>query len=325
MKNTLLAALLGAALAIGVAHADEAQDIARMIKAGQLDAALQRADAFLATHPRDAQIRFVKGLVLTEQNKTNEAIAVFLKLTEDFPELPEPYNNLAVLYASQAQYEKARAALEMAIRTHPSYATAHENLGDIYSKLASEAYSRALQYDSGNSAAQSKLTLIRELIGGGTKPVSQPQVATATPSPVKAAPAAPKAEPKGDAGKAGAPAVAAKGGSDEDEVRKAVQAWAAAWARQDVEAYLASYASDFQTPAGEARKKWESDRRARIVGKKHIEVRVENIAAKVDGSTAVAKFRQYYKGDSLETKGSKTLTLKKANGKWVIQQEKSGG
>ena len=96
-------------------------------------------------------------------------IAVFTKLSEDYPELPEPYNNLAVLYASQGQYDKARAALEMAIRTNPSYATAHENLGDVYAKLASQAYSKALQLDSNNTGVQPKLALIRDLFAPGAK------------------------------------------------------------------------------------------------------------------------------------------------------------
>src|SRR6266478_4423624 len=94
----------------------------------------------IADNPRDARARFLKGLILTEQNKPNDAIKVFTALTDDYPELPEPYNNLAVLYASQGQYDKARKSLEMAIRTHPSYAIAHENLGDVYAKMASEAY-----------------------------------------------------------------------------------------------------------------------------------------------------------------------------------------
>jgi tetratricopeptide (TPR) repeat protein len=65
-------------------------------------------------------------LILTEQGNSKEAIEIFTKLTQDYPELPEPYNNLAVIYASQGQYDKARAALEQSIRTHPSYATAYE-------------------------------------------------------------------------------------------------------------------------------------------------------------------------------------------------------
>src|SRR6266550_3308925 len=96
-----------------------------------------------------------------------EAIQVFTGLTEDFPELPEPYNNLAVLYASQGNYDKAKSALELAIHTHPSYATAHENLGDIYAQLASRAYDRALQLDKGNTSAQVKLALVKELFSPG--------------------------------------------------------------------------------------------------------------------------------------------------------------
>ncbi len=59
--------------------------------------------------------------------------------------MPEPYNNVAVLYASQNRFEKAREALEMATRNSRSYAIAHENLGDVYARLASEAYRQAVQ------------------------------------------------------------------------------------------------------------------------------------------------------------------------------------
>ena len=172
------------------ALADDAADVSKLLRAGQTDQAMQKVDAVLAQKPRDAQMRFFKGLILTEQGKSNDAIQVFLHLTEDYPELPEPYNNLAVLYASQGEYEKARASLEMAIRTHPSYATAHENLGDVYAKLASQAYDKALQLDSNNQAAQSKLALIRELIsvnsnGGKQKPGAAPPQVTAGRSPAR--------------------------------------------------------------------------------------------------------------------------------------------
>jgi tetratricopeptide (TPR) repeat protein len=91
-----------------------------------------------------------------------EAMAVFSALSEDYPELPEPYNNLAVVYAQQKQYEKARTALEMAIRTDPGYALARENLGDVYARLASQAYDQALQLDPSNKVTQSKLSRLRE-------------------------------------------------------------------------------------------------------------------------------------------------------------------
>ena len=137
-------------IAIPAQAADDVQDANKLFKQGQYAPAMAKVNAFLANNPKDAQARFLKGLILAEQGNTADAIAVFSSLTEDYPELPEPYNNLAVLYAGQGQYEKAKSALEMAIRTHPNYATAHENLGDIYAKMASQAYDRALQLDRSN-------------------------------------------------------------------------------------------------------------------------------------------------------------------------------
>lgn len=175
------------------ALADEASDISRLLRNGQLDQALARADAYLTSKPRDPQIRFLKGLVLTEQGKNADAIKIFNRLTEDYPDLPEPYNNLAVLYASQGQYEKARQSLEMAIRTHPSYATAYENLGDVYSKLASQSYDKALQLDSGNATAEIKLSMVKDLISGNRSkptPPTPPIPSTQTnPAPAIQAPA----------------------------------------------------------------------------------------------------------------------------------------
>jgi tetratricopeptide (TPR) repeat protein len=191
----LLVAFIGAP-----AFADDLADINKLMRAGQYGDALIKVDALLAKTPRDAQSRFLKGVILTEQNKSPEAIAQFTRLIEDFPDLPEPYNNLAVLYASSGQYEKSRASLEMAIRTNPTYATAYENLGDVHARLASQAYDKALQLDSANNAAKSKLTLVRSLVGnttGGTNPktgVPSVAVVAAAPAPVsKPAPAAPVA------------------------------------------------------------------------------------------------------------------------------------
>lgn len=145
------------------AQADVHADVHRLVRSGQLDEAMQKADRYLADKPRDPQMRFLKGVIQTERGQAADAIATFAQLTEDYPELPEPYNNLAVLYAGQSQLDKARAALEMAIRTHPGYAIAHENLGDVYVKLASQSYEKALQIDTGNTTIPPKLGLIRQL------------------------------------------------------------------------------------------------------------------------------------------------------------------
>src|SRR5258706_5907503 len=168
-RGLSLLCLLGF-FAAPAARADDLQDAQRLLKAGQRDQALERVNRALAEKKDDPQARFLKGLILTEQGNTKEAIEIFTKLTQDYPNLPEPYNNLAVIYAGQGQYDKARAALEQSIRTHPSYATAYENLGDVYAKLASQAYGKALQLDSSNTGAQNKLSLVRELVGGTPAP-----------------------------------------------------------------------------------------------------------------------------------------------------------
>ena len=189
-------ALLGAA----AVHAADYSDITVLLKSGKAADALAKADQRLASAPKDPQLRFLRGVAQADSGKPNDAIATFTQLTQEYPELPEPYNNLAVLYAGQNQLDKARTALEMAIRTNPSYATAHENMGDIYAKLAAQAYNKALQLDATNSAALNpKLALIRELFAPGrtpgvpTRTATAPAAAAATRAP--AAPAVASAPP----------------------------------------------------------------------------------------------------------------------------------
>ena len=343
------AVTLSLVLAAAAVHADELQDITRMMRQGQLPQSLERVDKYLAGKPRDAQGRFLKGLILTEMNRPAEAVQVFTKLSEDYPELPEPYNNLAVLYASQGQYEKARTALESSIRTHPSYATAHENLGDIYAKLASQAYDKALQLDSSNTGAKTKLAMIGELIGGGTRTARAPAraepIKTAETTPAKTADASkagvvasagksgvepkatePKAaEPKAAEPKAAEPAAKGGGGqgAETDEIVKTVDAWAGAWARKDVAGYLAYYAKDFKTPKGETRGDWETARKQRISAPKKIEVGIESPKVSISGDNAASvSFRQIYRSDVIKTSGTKTLVLVKTNGKWLIREER---
>lgn len=130
-------------------------EIQHLLKQGRTEQALAKADALIAAQPNDAHARFLKGQILGDAGRTQEAIAFFTRMTEDFPELPEPYNNLAALYAQQKQYDKARAALEMAVRVNPNYALAHENLGDVYAKLAARAYEQAARLGAADSSAGS--------------------------------------------------------------------------------------------------------------------------------------------------------------------------
>ncbi len=145
------------------AAGDPLENIRRLIRDGQFEQALPRLNAFLQDSPRHAEARFLKGLALAEEGRTEEAEEVFLGLTDDYPDLPEPYNNLAVLYAAKGDYAMARESLVLAISNRPGYAAAHENLGDIYARMAGIAYGKALEIDAGNQTAKIKLAMVREL------------------------------------------------------------------------------------------------------------------------------------------------------------------
>lgn len=160
LPRLLLALCLAGA---GAARADEFGDVQRLYYSGKAAAALQRADQFLAANPNDPQMRFMKGVMLADARRDMEAITLFQKLTEDHPDLAEPYNNLAALYAAGGDYAKARATLEQALRMNPNYATAHENLGDVYAGLAAQSYARAQKLDPANVSAPAKLVLVRNL------------------------------------------------------------------------------------------------------------------------------------------------------------------
>jgi len=339
-------ALAPAALA-GVAEAQ------KYLQQGQHAQALDEVERALSTNTKDRQARFLKGVILAEMNKLDEAAAVFTKLSEEAPELPEPYNNLAVIYAQQKQYDKAKAALEMAIRTHPSYAVAHENLGDLYAKLARQAYDRALQIDAANTAAQAKLNLIREIISVSsrpgatatvrvpektvvvqnttpttvqpTKPAVQATQATvqsspvAKPTPAISAPAATATPAKPIKAE---PAVETK--DETKAVRNAVMAWASAWSSKDVKAYLGSYAKNFDVPDGKSRNAWEKERSERVGKPGSIKVSLSDLDISIKGDQATVRFKQSYSSSSFTSSSGKTLIMTQHNGRWQILQERIG-
>jgi len=345
LRVPFLLALLSASLA----HADDHADVGALMRAGKTAEALARAELYLKGKPHDPQMRFLKGVIQADSGKTNDAILTFKKITEDYPDLPEPYNNMAVIYAEQRQFDKAKAALEAAIRTNPSYAVAHENLGDLYSRLASQAYSQALQLDVRNAQLPPKLALIRSPLLLDSRVPQKPAALGAQASgPVTVVPAVPvlvekpapipvPAPPPAAAPAAKAPPVvpapatsplpARVVGADaaEKEVEAAVRAWAEAWSGKNMSAYLSSYGQDFVPPGRQSRKSWEEDRRSRIVGKSHISVKLSNLSIDVQGRRASARFKQAYSADTLNISSRKTLDLAKVGKRWVIIRESTGG
>ncbi|MEP6997313.1 MAG: tetratricopeptide repeat protein [Betaproteobacteria bacterium] len=166
----------------------ELADAAKLVREGQYAQARAKVDAVLAGDAKNPQARFIRGVIETDEGDGDEAIATFQGLTEDYPELPEPHNNLAVIWAKQGSYDKARIELQAALAINPDYAIAHENLGDVYSRLAGTEFEQAATLDKANKSAQAKLKLVSALFvvpPSETPPKPVPPKPAAKPKPKK--------------------------------------------------------------------------------------------------------------------------------------------
>lgn len=156
--------LVAACLSSAQVRADQFQDIEKLYRAGDLQQALRMADEAIVAQPRAAQVRFLKGVMLTDLKRNAQAIEVFTALTQDFPELPDPYNNLAVLYAADGRLEGALVALQTALRNDPTHRAARENLGDVHLALAIQAWTTAqVGANRDDAGLRRKLQLAREI------------------------------------------------------------------------------------------------------------------------------------------------------------------
>ena len=291
------------------AHADVIQDAKSLLSEGRHDAALERIEGHISSNPKDSAARFLKGVALAEAGRRDEGIAVFTALITEFPELPEPHNNLAVLYAAKGDLDQARAYLLEAIRLHPSYATAHENLGDVYGKLAALSYSKALTLDSANHTAREKHALAEKLIGKDT-------------GPRLAAAAAPRPAPSPAATSAAAPAAVST--ALEQEVLETVSRWSRAWSSQDLDSYLSHYAAAFVPADGRSRDNWTILRRKRVLGPRFIEVDITRPeVTRIDDDRARVTFHQSYRSDSYADQVIKTLDLVRQGERWKILSERT--
>lgn len=352
---------LAAALCCGAASADELADVNALLQSKQDTEALKRADAYLKQSPRDARMRFAKGLILADMGRRGDAIEVFEALTSEFPAMPEPYNNIAVLHAAEGRYEDARIALEKAIKANPTYTKAYENLGDIYATLATQRYGKLLQQDPDNAQVRLKYLMVRSVLDNASenlpKAPAKPVIASAEVPAVPAAPAvaAPVAAPSGrnakattaantsnvanaasktkaadasesaSASNAVKPASPAAANGDRDEVLAQLNAWAKAWSDKDVDRYLSFYGSAFKPPKGESRRSWESQRRSRISKPEPIQVSIDSPAVTMKDGAAKVYFVQRYVSGKLSSKDRKVLVMQKADGQWKIVEERVAG
>ena len=169
--------LLGAVFIALPALANDESRVVDLMRKGQWNPALSIADRHLAKHPGDAAMRFLKGLLQQKSGRQRDAITTYQRLIQDHPALPEPYHNLAVLYAAQGQFEQSRATLEQAAEASRSLANIHEKLGDVYAHMAMGIYRQSLQPQDPGLAQTAGLPLIQQLIA---KPAPSMAVASGT-------------------------------------------------------------------------------------------------------------------------------------------------
>jgi tetratricopeptide (TPR) repeat protein len=146
------------------AQADLYSDVNRLINSGQWDKAQKEVDQRLQVAPTDPQMRLLLSRIQDAQGQTQAAMDTLQALTQSFPELAEPHNNLAVLLARENRHADALASLQAAVQARPDYAVALENMGDVYAALASQAYAKALQITPQQRRIQAKQLGIDQML-----------------------------------------------------------------------------------------------------------------------------------------------------------------
>jgi len=271
---------------------------------------LESIDAILATQAKHQQALFLKAMTLQRIGRIDDAIAAYQVLNREYPQSPEPYNNLAVLYAQQGKHKQARDTLLRALNAHPSYATAYKNLNDIYSRMASNAYSKALALNNKKGAKQIKLALINKIEVPAAEntdnklPLAKNPVTAQVSTAIKV------------------PTAAAQDSAEKELIIDTIMGWSNAWAAQNSDAYLAYYAASFNPPNGFTRLRWENDRRIRLRKPSFIRVSIQSPkVVLLSENSARLTFKQNYQSNRFRDAVIKTLLLKKISGSWQIVEE----
>lgn len=247
-----------------------------------------------ATHTRT---RFLTAYAYQMDAQSDKAIALYQALIDDNPTLPEPRNNLALIYLEQGDYDRASQLLVEAINTHPSYATAYGNLSQIYKGIASEAYRRAVS-ESGEPAKYThniELSAITRLDS-----VEQELVADSGDS-----------EP-----------TAINFANQETLLIEQVKLWAQAWSSKEFDTYTGFYSPRHRAKF-DTHEQWVSHRRKRILRPGEIKVEVSNIQIRWRSENrAVIDFRQAFESPGYRDRVVKRLAFNRVGSQWKITEER---
>jgi len=349
MRTVIVAVCLILATAPAIGSPSSVEALERLAEKASPQAALKQVEAFLAEHPGEYDALLLKGYLLSQLGRNGGAEKIYRSLIRKHPKNPEPYNNLAVLYASAGQYEKAAETLKQALGTHPSYSIAYENLGRVYGRSASEAYSRALGVEPPKESDGEGLVMLKLSPNGAADQAPAGQKAQAEAPSRLPLPPTPRASdstverrrtardsvgpppprssnPQQEVVSTSAPRAPSQQPAADlrDEINSTVRSWARAWSEQQVDAYLNFYSQSFRPPENLSRSTWEAERRARIQRPRTIRVVVRNLQPPVTTARGTAvTFVQSYSSDRFADKVTKILVFIRENGEWKILEERS--
>lgn len=288
---------------------------------------------------------------------TEAAEKVFLELATDFPLFPQPYNNLAAIYARQGDLERSRTSLEKALATDESYVIVYRNLGTVYAEMARDSYVRALQMEKGEQAVALQVFAGDKLLAGSAA-ISAQVIQPLTKPPVVVSQQERNSIESAGAHNTGSDSPAAvelQATMNTDQVVSTavelpaaitvvetvlevdlqpvaetaeayLQRWAEAWSAQAVEDYLAFYAADFVPAGGKSQADWEQRRRSRLTGPKRINVTLENFSMGSQADELLqVEVTQNYRSDRYTDRTRKLFTLKQIDNNWTIVRERSLG
>ncbi len=339
--------LLGLSSISLTARGDAAlDDVEALIEQGRTSAALTQVRGHLERHPDDPRALFLLARAHQLSGQRAQAIEVYQRLNKHYPSLPEPYMNLAAVYADGGQYERARAVLIEALRAHSTYGKIYENLLSLHATMASRAYQNALSLNGETVTPRLEVSVALDswspapppaVLASAQAPATS--LAAVEPPPAQSPPVErvvePDVQPRKPKVEVTATTVAVATSPPEspldpvDDERSrllaVVKGWARAWSDQDVKTYLSFYSADFRPNPNMSRSQWEQQRRLRITKKKRIRVNLNKFNTSLNGRTAKVSFQQSYRSDSFRDVVRKTLTLERQSEGWKIINETIAG
>jgi len=292
----------------------------QLIVQKQYAKAIQSGEQTLRQTPQDANTRFLAAYAYQMTGKTDQAIKMYEDLIRDEPQLPEPRNNLAMIFLAQGDYDRASQLLVSAINTRINYAIAYNNLSQVYKGIASEAYRRAISESSepAKYTHDIELTAITRLDHSSAE--SQTQIASLPTSepvlPKATATEAPVAEVA-----SAIPSLVNIANLDTLMIEK-VMSWAKTWSSKDFDNYKASYAPDYRDKF-KTHEQWVQYRRGRILRPGDIKVDVSNFSIKQRNSTTVTvDFTQAFSSPNYSDRVVKRLYFERFGNQWKIAKER---